>query len=81
MILQTSIGSRRVGNVTRVLGLFVLQRLKASARLARKSGPMVELAGRDTPARGGLDVLIGPSSVAVDVVGRSLEFLFGYVFF
>ena len=70
-----------MGNVTRVLGLFVLQRLKASARLARKSGPMVELVGQDTPARDRLEILTGPSSVAVDVVGRSLEFPFGYVFF
>ena len=70
-----------MGNVTRVLGLFVLQRLKASARLARKSGPMVELVGQDTPARDGLDVLTGLSSVAVDVIGRSLEFSLGYVSF
>ena len=41
---------------------------------------MVELVGQDTPARDGLDVLAGLSSVAVDVIGRSFEFPFGYVF-
>ena len=59
-------------NVARVLR--ALQRLKASARLARRNGQTVELVGQDTPARDGLDVLAGPSSVAVDVVGRSFEF-------
>ena len=67
-------------NVARVLGHHVLQRLKASAGLARKSGQTVELVGQDTPARDGLDVLTGLSSVAVDVIGRSLEFSLGYVF-
>ena len=43
---------------------------------------MVELVGPDTPARDGLDVLAGPSSVAVDVTLRKFEKVpFGYVFF
>ena len=69
-----------MGSVIHVLGHHVLQRLKASAGLARKSGQTVELVGQDTPARDGLDVLAGLSSVAVDVIGRSFEFPFGYVF-
>ena len=70
-----------MGNVVHVLGHHVLQRLKASAGLARKSGQTVELVGQDTPARDGLDVLTGLSSLAVDVIGESLEFSLGYVSF
>ena len=42
---------------------------------------MVGLVGQDTLARDGLDVLTGLSSLAVDVIGESLEFSLGYVSF
>ena len=42
---------------------------------------MVGLVGPDMPVRDGLDVLIGSSSVAVDVTLRKFEKVpFGYVF-
>ena len=40
---------------------------------------MVELVGQDMHARDRQDALAGLSSAAVDVIGKSFEFPFGYV--